>query len=344
MERVALPPPMLWQQQQQQQQLQQHFFYHQAAIAFQQQQWHMHMQQRMWHARAPPPYAPQARASITELEDSSEEQTDAEFESDRSRAASDQSCCTDDNDEELPAAAAAAVAVCVAAAHPPPIAPPAVGKIPLPQAVCWPYGHFASLAGFHELIRQQAVLQQQQGAHSNAPRPVLVQQPQHQQQQHQQQQQPSRVTSAAQVCERTTGTAFAALEADEVLSTSNTSTSSSSSNNKRCERWSQDEHEQFIRALELHGRDWKLIKATLPTRTLTQVHHEITCICYTLLHNAACISACCKSYTHLILLHHMHAATDLSTGPHTWLLVSEARQPHTAAAAATAAASDHSYR
>eukprot|EP00953_Heterococcus_sp_UTEX-ZZ885_P000532 811-Heterococcus_DN1.PRE.1 len=85
-----MPPPMLWQQQQQQQQ--QQFFYYQAAIAFQQQQWHaMHMQQRMWlHPRAPLYVPPQARASITELEDSSEEQTDAEFESDRSRASSDQ--------------------------------------------------------------------------------------------------------------------------------------------------------------------------------------------------------------------------------------------------------------
>jgi Myb-like DNA-binding domain len=265
MERVSLPPPMLWQQQQQQQQ-QQQFFYYQAALAFQQQQWHLQMQHRMWHARAPPSYAPQARASITELEDSSsEDQTDVEFER-CSRASSDQSCCADDNDEELPAAAAAAVVVCVAAAHPAPIAPPAVGKLPVTQAVCWPYGHFASLAGFHELTRQQAVLQQQR-AYSNAPRPVLVQQPQHQQQQ----QQPSSVTNAVQVCERTatpsTGTTVAASEADEVLS----NTSTSSSNNKRCERWSQDEHEQFIRALELHGRDWKLIKATLPTRTLTQV-------------------------------------------------------------------------
>ncbi|KAG5185210.1 hypothetical protein JKP88DRAFT_128954, partial [Tribonema minus] len=40
---------------------------------------------------------------------------------------------------------------------------------------------------------------------------------------------------------------------------------------KRAERWSSDEHRVFLKAMTQHGRDWKKIKAQLPTRTLTQV-------------------------------------------------------------------------
>ncbi|KAG5185915.1 hypothetical protein JKP88DRAFT_136458, partial [Tribonema minus] len=40
---------------------------------------------------------------------------------------------------------------------------------------------------------------------------------------------------------------------------------------KRSERWSDEEHQAFLQAMKEHGRDWKLIKRSLPTRSLTQV-------------------------------------------------------------------------
>jgi len=85
------------------------------------------------------------------------------------------------------------------------------------------------------------------------------------------------LTAAAVAAKPTTPTASSASQTAKAKTTSTTTPATASGSGKVVEsghehtgRWTKEEHEAFLSALQLYGKEWKKVAARVKTRTVVQ--------------------------------------------------------------------------